>query len=235
MNTQLQPKENSEIQTLPTPTPMDLMQSAVANNVDAEQLSKLMDLQDRYEANQSRRAFSNAVADFQAKCPTILKSRKADRYNYAPLDTVLRTIRPHLEDAGLSVRFSTMMHETTVITAICTVSHRDGHSEVSEFSACIDEKMRVNDTQKIGSANSYAKRYALMNALNLVASDEDDDGFLAGNELIDGHQEIEINDMLEATKSDVAAFLRWAKVESVADMPASKYPQAMKLLRSKQK
>ena len=101
MNTQLQPKENSEIQTLPTPTPMDLMQSAVANNVDAEQLSKLMDLQDRYEANQSRRAFSNAVADFQAKCPTILKSRKADRYNYAPLDTVLRTIRPHLEDAPL--------------------------------------------------------------------------------------------------------------------------------------
>ena len=184
-----------------TPTPMDLMQSAIANNVDAEQLSKLMDLQERYQANEARRAFANAMADFQAKCPTILKTRKADRYTYAPLDTVMRTIRPHLESAGLSVRFSTLLTETTVITAICTVSHRDGHSEVSEFAACVDDKMRVNETQKIGSANSYAKRYALMNALNLVASDEDDDGMAAGAPIVEeatAEQIVEIQDYKDA-------------------------------------
>jgi len=168
-----------------SPTPMDLMQSAIANGVDADQLTKLMDLQERYQANEAKRAFANAMADFQAKCPTIFKSRKADRYTYAPLDTIIKTIRPYLEAAGLSVRFSTLLTETTVITAICTVSHRDGHSEVSEFAACVDDKMRVNETQKIGSANSYAKRYALMNALNLVASDEDDDGVAANAPIID--------------------------------------------------
>jgi len=130
------------------PTPMALMEAAIEKGVEPDQLSKLMDLQERYEANQARRAFANALADFQARCPTILKSKRADRYSYAPLDEVLRTIRPHLDAAGLSVRFSTILTKETVLTAICTITHRDGHSETSEFAACVDENMRVNDTTK---------------------------------------------------------------------------------------
>ncbi len=172
----------TKVENLPVaPSPLTILQGAIDKGIDAEQLSQLMDLQERYEANQARKAFAGAMADFQANCPTIRKTKRADRYVYAPMDEVLRTIRPHLDAAGLSIRFTT---ETTglIITAICTVSHRDGHSEISQFAAPVDEDMRVNDTQKMGSANSYAKRYALMNALNLVASAEDDDGFLAGEQ-----------------------------------------------------
>ena len=168
----------NENEIVPVTTPMQLLQAAVANNVDAQQLEKLMDLQERYEANQARKSFSAAMADFQAHCPTIPKSRKADRYSYAPLDEILRTIRPHLDSAGLSVVFNTKA-ELGIITAFCTVQHRDGHSVTSEFSAPIDPAMKVNATQQVGSANSYAKRYALCNALNLVGSEFDDDGFRA--------------------------------------------------------
>jgi hypothetical protein len=35
--------------------------------------------------------------------------------------------------------------------------------------------MRVNETQKFGAALSYAKRYALQGALNIVVTDEDTD------------------------------------------------------------
>jgi len=142
---------------VPATTPMQLLQAAVANNVDAAQLEKLMDLQERWEAGQARKAFAGAMATFQANCPTILKSKKADRYNYAPLDEILRTIRPHLDAAGLSVVFNTSMKDA-VITAYCTVQHIDGHSVTSEFSAPVDPAMKVNETQRAGSANSYAKR-----------------------------------------------------------------------------
>ena len=231
------PQSLAPVTQLPVlnPTPMDLMQSAIEKGVDPDQLEKLMALQERWQANEARRAFSHAMADFQARCPTIMKSKKADRYTYAPLDTVLKTIRPHLGSAGLSVRFSTMMTESTVITAICTVSHRDGHSEVSEFAACVDDKMHVNETQKMGSANSYAKRYALMNALNLVASDEDDDGYSAGTPMITDKQMIELQDHMDVLGVDEAAFFKYLGIKSLDEMPASSWPKAMLAIERKQK
>jgi hypothetical protein len=159
--------------------PMQMLGAALDRGMSVADLGPLMDLVERDQANKARVAFMAAMADFQAVCPTIKKTKRADRYVYAPLDQVLRTIRPHLESNGLSIRFDTEMTDNSIITAICTVSHRNGHSEVSHFAAPIDSEMRVNDTQKVGSANSYARRYALMNALNLVASNEDDDGFTA--------------------------------------------------------
>ena len=86
-----------------------------------------------------------------------------------------------MDSAGLSVVFNTSMKDA-VITAYCTVQHIEGHSVTSEFSAPVDAAMKVNDTQKAGSANSYAKRYALCNALNLVGSEFDDDAFSAAQQ-----------------------------------------------------
>lgn len=215
-------------------TPMDLIHSMVQHGVDAEQLDKMLTLQERWEANEARKKFAAAMADFQARCPTILKSRNADRYNYAPLDEILRTIRPHLEACGLAVRFSTRT-EGPVITALCTVSHRDGHTETSEFAAPVDQNMRVNETQKMGSANTYAKRYALMNALNLVASEEDDDGYSAGTVCISDDQAAEIRDYIDELEIDEPAFLKYLGVNSVEDIPAAKYKAAMKAIERKQR
>jgi hypothetical protein len=169
-----------QVETLPAINPMQMLGAAIDRGMSVADLGPLMDLVERHEANQARKAYAAAMAQFQAACPTIKKTTRADRYVYAPLDEVLRTIRPHLDSAGLSIRFDTEMTGNSVITVTCTVSHRDGHSELSHFAAPVDEKMRVNDTQKVGSANTYARRYALMNALALVASAEDDDGFTAG-------------------------------------------------------
>jgi len=192
----------------PATTPMHLLQAAVANNVDAAQLEKLMDLHERWEAGQARKAFAGAMAHFQANCPTILKSKKADRYNYAPLDEILRTIRPHLDSAGLSVVFNTSMKDG-LVTAYCTVTHRDGHSVTSEFSAPVDPAMKVNETQRAGSANIYAKRYALCNALNLVGSEFDDDAFSAGQP----QQAIEM-----ATAEQLAAIQEYREADQIPDV-----------------
>lgn len=217
-----------------TITPMEIMARMTEKGIDADTLEKLLTLQERHEANEARKAFAEALADFQARCPTVKKSRSADRYTYAPLDEILRTIRPHLEATGLSVRFDT---ETTEhgIKALCTVSHRSGHSETSHFSAPVDSQMRVNETQKVGSANSYAKRYALMNALNLVASEYDDDGYMAGVEFISEEESVTIRDHIDSLEIDEAAFLKYLAVSSVEEIPRHKLNAAMTAIKRKEK
>lgn len=226
----------ANVEHLPTtnPTPMDLLQAAVANGVDAEQLEKLMDLQERYQANEARRAFSNAKADFQSRCPTILKTKSAGRgITYAPLDEVLRTIRPHLDATGLSVSFSTRKDDGERV-CVCTVMHRDGHSEESTFPMQIDSEMRVNDTQKTGSANSYAKRYALMGALNLVASDDDDDGYAAGTVNVSEEEVARLTNLMKSIKDiDRAAFFKFLGVDKLEDLPAKDFNRALNALKRK--
>ena len=219
--------ENSEnIAKISVPvTPMEIMQRALESGIDADQLEKLLELQERWEAGQARKAFAAAISEFQARCPTVLKSAQADRYTYAPLDEILRTIRPHLSATGLSVRFSTELTANNVITATCFLSHKDGHTESSQFAAPVDPQMRVNETQKVGSANSYAKRYALLNALNLVASDrEDDDGAAAGTPLLTERQVAQLVEYVDAYQLDEAKLLRWLNVDAFEDVPAAKWP-----------
>lgn len=233
--TQLAPRqENLPTIEPPRPDPLAMLGQALERGMSVADLGPLMDLIERDQANKARTAFMDAMARFQAACPTVKKSRRADRYSYAPLDEILRTIRPHLDDCGLAVRFSTKT-DGPMITALCTVSHRDGHSETSEFAAPIDGNMKVNETQRMGSANSYAKRYALMNALNLVASDEDDDGYTAGTVTISDKQAAQIRDHIEALEIDEPAFLSYLGVESVEDIPAAKHSAALKAIERKRR
>lgn len=218
----------------PATTPMELMQAMIEKGTDPDQLEKMLALQERWEANQARKSFAAAMAQFQANCPTILKSKKADRYNYAPLDEILRTIRPHLDSAGLSVVFNTSMKDS-LVTAYCTVTHIDGHSVTSEFSAPVDPAMKVNETQKAGSANSYAKRYSLCNALNLVGSEFDDDGKSAGTEFISEKQFKALMKDLEELKVDKVKFCKFMSIDSIAEMPLAKLDIAENFINAKRK
>jgi len=213
-------------------TPMQLMQAMIERGTTPDELEKMLSLQERWEANQARKSFAAAMAHFQANCPTILKSKKADRYSYAPLDEILRTIRPHLDSAGLSVAFNTSMKDA-VITAYCTVTHRDGHSVTSEFSAPVDPAMKVNETQKAGSANSYARRYALCNALNLVASNEDDDGYAAETSFISDDQMAALQKDLETLGVNKVKFCKFMAIDSIKEMPLAKLEIAQNFIANK--
>ena len=209
--------------------PIELLQMAVENNVDVTALEKLMDLQDRYVADLAKRSFNSALAQFQSATPPIpcsktVKDKSGNaRYKYAPLDKVQEYIKPHLAANGLSVRFSTKLHSDGYLTALCFVTHADGHTEESEFTCPADKEMRVNDSQRQGSVNSYAKRYALANALNLVFEKEDDDGNRGGTKTVSADQAIQIRDLVTAKKVDEAAFFRWCGATTYEDIPAGMY------------
>lgn len=214
--------------------PMQIIQQvASAPDLDVNKLEKLMDLQERWEARQAVHSFNEALAAFQGACPRIAKTRAGNHnIKYAPLDEIMATIQPHLSANGLSVRFSTSMEASGLIKAVCTVSHIAGHSESSEIMIPVDDKMAANSSQKMGSANSYAKRYALSNALNLAFIEDDTD---AENlyETLSDDQVVNIWALLEEVGADRKAFLKWAKSDSVENIAAAKYSRCVKELEKR--
>ena len=74
----------------PSVDPSTLLVRAVDQGLDVDQLGKLMELQERWESNQARKAFNVAMATFQSLVPRITKaktvefrSKSGGRVNYS--------------------------------------------------------------------------------------------------------------------------------------------------------
>lgn len=232
----LQTAESQEVATLHTDlTPMQLIAQVVENpNFDVDKLDKLMSLQERWEDRQAERQYNEALAAFQRECPKIGRTKKGNHnIKYAPLDGIMETIQPHLSEHGLSVRFSTSWESAGYLTATCTVSHVSGHSKESTITIPVDDQMAANSSQKMGSANSYAKRYALSNALNLAFAETDTDGTDLSKKITTDQATV-ITDLIAEIKLPEArkkAFLKWAKAKSVEEMPVAVYDDAVRYLQ----
>lgn len=164
---------------LTTQNPADLLAQAIEKGLDVESLGKLMALQERWEANQARKAFFEAFTKFQSTCPDIRKTKdvafKEVKYSYAPLSDITRQISKALEDVKLSYRWEIQDTEKE-IKVTCLISHIDGHTERTTMMANPDNSGSKNVIQQRGSAIEYLKRYTLIGALGLSTADSDIDG-----------------------------------------------------------
>lgn len=162
---------------------MRLIEIAVNNGADITQLEKLMDLQERYEANQAKKEFNAAMSQFQAMLPVIEKlgivdyttSKGRTFYQYAKIEDIAKAIQPALKETGLSYRF-TQSQDNGIITVRCIVTHQSGHSEYSELVSSPDISGGKDQLKSIASAISYLRRYTLTGILGIVVGGEDDDG-----------------------------------------------------------
>lgn len=212
--------------------PMHLLAAAVAQGATPDALERLMGLQERWERNQAEKDFAAAVAQFQANCPQVLKDRQSNFGRYASLDDIMEDIKPHLAAAGLCVSFDVEMADSATLTVHAIIS-KGIHKQRTKF-VCPVPDMKVNATQRMGAALSYAKRYALCAALNIVVTDEDTDAdSLKPAATITEEQAVHLQDIAEQVPGSLAALLQWAQVESVYNLPAEKYAKALDGLKKK--
>jgi len=227
-------------------TPMDIIADMVRRGAEPDQLAKLMDLQERYERNRAASAFADALAKFQSKCPQIHKGRRGDKANYASFDDIMHVIRPLLAECGLSISFDLDYIDEKRIDITTIVRHGIHENRTKSWCpvpANIIAKATgagiLNASQLNGSARSYAKRYAIVEALNIVVTDEDTDGNMPDNTPITREQAIQVNDCIEAKKVDQAAFLQWVtvlaktEVAEVDQIPAAVFPKVWDMLKRK--
>lgn len=229
-------KEETAVVSIGNKTALDvpkLLEMAVQNGAQVESLERLMDLQDRWEAKQAKKAFIEALANFQSQQGVIYKNKEGHNFSYAPLADIQIAIGGLLRKCGLAYRFE-QTHEENLITVACIVTHVDGHSERTEMSAMPDDSGSKNVIQARGSTVSYLQRYTLIGALGILTADKDVDGRVdhsAGYINVD--QANLLKDLLEESGTDKDKFLEFFKADSVEHIISSKYERAERLLRSK--
>lgn len=219
-------------------TPMDLLDRAMQRGVDAEQLGKLLELQQRWEADQARKAFVAAMNAFKAEPLTVTKSKRVafsgTEYRHATLAEVVDAVVSALSKHGLSHRWETKQDNGSLITVSCVITHELGHSERTTLSAPPDDSGKKNSIQQIASTVTYLQRYTLMAATGLAAKDMDDDGRAASPpETITEQQVADLEALIDEVRADKAAFLRVCKVERLEDLPIAKFSGAVKKLEAK--
>lgn len=164
-------------------TPTQMLSIAVEQNADLDKLQKLMDLQERWEANESRKAFAVALAEFQSKLGPIIKKQTVDyttakgrtNFAFANIDDIAQQIRPILDSVGLSYRFS-QSQDGDSVTVNCIVSHISGHTETTALTASNDNTGGKNAIQAMASTVTYLRRYTLTGALGITTGSDDNDG-----------------------------------------------------------
>lgn len=165
-------------------TPADLLRHALDSGADLDRLEKLMDLQDRWEANEARKAFADAMADFKLDPPKVFKDKHVSfktsngqtEYDHATLGNANDIIIAALARHGFSHRWITSQRDGQVIVD-CVLTHRKGHSQTNTLMSAPDQSGGKNSIQAIISARSYLERHTLFDATGLAPKDaEDDDG-----------------------------------------------------------
>lgn len=170
--------------------PESLIARAIDKGLPVETMEKLLVMRTQLKTEWAREEFFRELAEFQAKCPIINKNqavvnekgeRKGEtRYKYAPLDEIVEKVKRLLKKHGFSYTVKTKQDKDT-FTAIVEAHHVAGHTEATEFMVPIDYTAYMNAPQKVGSAQSYAKRYAFCNAFGILTGERDDDAQSQGN------------------------------------------------------
>lgn len=148
-------------------------------NMDVEKLSKLLEMQERWDATQAKKAYVVAMSEFKKNPPEILKDKtvsyKQTSYNHASLGNVTACINKALCEHGLTASWQTGQVDEQV-NVICKITHVDGHSEETSLSAAPDSSGSKNPIQAIGSTVTYLQRYTLLALTGLATYEQDDDG-----------------------------------------------------------
>ena len=212
--------------------------------VDVEKMERMFALLERTNAKSAELAFNDAMNRAQSMTHRI----KADRTNnqtrsqYATYAALDRALRPIYTECGFSLSFDTAPDAPPeVVRVLCYVSHKEGHTRTYRVEMPADGKGAkggdvMTKTHAAGSAMSYGSRYLLKLIFNVAIGEDDDDGNGAqGIQRITEEQEIQITEMLEATNSDKAAFLRWCKLDRIGDIPAARFDSVMAQLKKKER
>lgn len=219
-------------------------------SVDIDKLQRLMDMQERIMMRNAKMAYATSLAAMQPKLPVVnrkgrievrKKTASGERDGeiqqstaYALWEDINEAIRPSLAEHGFALSFRVGQSQDGKITVTGILSHREGHSEETTITLQHDSTGSKNAVQAVGSSVSYGKRYTAGALLNFTSRGEDDDGKAGGDPSpINPEQLSELIVLADDVGADKAKFCGVMKVPSFAEIPASRFEEAKKLLNKK--
>lgn len=213
-----------------------LLELAITKGADLATIEKLMDLQERHERNEARKAFTVAMAAFKADPPKIYKDKKVSfatskgrtEYEHATIGNVVGLLSAAMGRHGLSHGWTTTQ-DKGAISVTCTITHVMGHSESTTLTAAADESGGKNSIQAVASTVSYLERYTLLAITGQATNDIDNDGATGETEHITDEQATVLQALIDENIPDntyKARFLEYMKAGSFDAIPAKDFAKA---------
>lgn len=211
-------------------------------NVDMDKMERLLQMQERIMARNSKAAYAEALARLQPKLPIIaerggIKDRGGNvQSKYALWEDIVGIITPILAEEGFSLSFRTKSDATSV-TVTGVLLHREGHSEETSLTLPMDTSGSKNNVQGVGSSTSYGQRYTARALLNLRTGERDDDGKAGGNSepTLSEQQIANLDALLSEVGANKKAFLAFCKVESLSEILAKNYSECVRQIEAKRR
>jgi len=222
----------------------DLIMTAIQNKYQPEFIEKMMALQERFEANEARKAYHQAMAEFKKEPPKILRDKdveytaqgKKAKWSHADLGVAAAQINKSLSENDLNSTWKTEQLENGNIKVTCIITHKYGHSEETFLIAPPDTSGSKNAIQAIGSTVFYLERYTLFAATGIAPVGMDDDGQTSGaGESINDQQFSSLTDMMNEVQANEKGFLKFFKIDNLGSLPAKRYDEAWEMLEAKKK
>jgi hypothetical protein len=138
-----------------------------------------------FQASPTIGKLAGALAKAQGAFEAIGKTREVKvqtktggsyTFAYAPLDEVLRSVRPALASNGLALA-QTLAGEGAARTMTTTLLHESGEW----MSSTTTLPGQATTAQEFGSQVTYMRRYAIVSILGVVADEDDDANAADGN------------------------------------------------------
>lgn len=182
----LQRMEHQQMAVAHAGEPVDffvvISRAAADPTCDPAKMRELLAMRKELEAEKAKKLFDQAMAAFQAECPVIEKTKAvmnkdktSIRFKFAPLEEIIRQVKPLLEKHGFSFAIKGDVLADKTVKAVCIVKC-SGHEEESGFQVPIDPEGYMTLPQKFASALTFAKRYAFCNAFGIMTAEEDTNG-----------------------------------------------------------
>lgn len=126
------------------------------------------------EAESAEARFVRALTNLPAMVTDEVANAGKRTYKYLSLSTLLKTIRPVFFEQGLAlVQTTEMKGEFTMTVNTVVIDAQSNHRlGLGEYMVKVS-----NDPQAVGSAVTYARRYALYAALGIFPDKDDDGGY----------------------------------------------------------
>jgi hypothetical protein len=183
-----------------------------------------------------RAPFAKAFIAAQKATEAVKKAstNPAFKSRYADLAVVVEAVIPALNESGIAV-IQSPSFDGDLVSVTTVLLHESGASVTGTLSM----RPTKMDPQGVGSAITYARRYALLAMAG--AAPEDDDGHAAsqpGNDRaptppISQDQADALRVEIEAVGADPVKFLAFFKIKALEAMPAGRWNEAVAMLEAK--
>lgn len=165
----------------PVGSPMGMMMAAMKQGASLEQISQMMDLQERWQKAEAKKAYDAAFAAFKAEGVRIVKGRKVTDgplkgKSYAELHDIVNAVTETLSKHGLSSWWRLTKDDRDWLEVTCYLRHVGGHEESVSMGGPPDTGGAKNTIQSRASAKTYLERYTLKAILGLSEELDDNDG-----------------------------------------------------------